>query len=285
MFAEALCAVHLRRLHHHGAGSHRHGQPAPAPCRQRGAEGEVPGPGDRRRADHGRRHHRARRRLRRDGHPHHGATRGRRMGAQRHQDVHHQRRARRPVLRRRQDRHRQASTCSMFIVEKGTPGFTVRRARSTSTGWRSSDTAELFFDDCRIPAENLLGQEGSGFYAIMKNFQNERTVIGAMAIGESQAAIDLTLDYVTTRKAFGAPLWEKQTIRQRLVDAGRRRVEAGRQLDLPRRLARHAGLDATVQEVSMVKALTAANWSTRSCTPACSSTAAWATCARARSSA
>ena len=55
-----------------------------------------------------------------------------------------------------------------------------------------------------MPAENLLGKEGRGFYAIMSNFQNERTVIGAMAMGEAQAALELTLDYVTTRKAFGA---------------------------------------------------------------------------------
>ena len=53
-------------------------------------------------------------------------------------------------------------------------------------GWRSSDTAELVFEDCRIPAENLLGEEDRGFYAIMNNFQNERIVIGAMAVGEAQ---------------------------------------------------------------------------------------------------
>ena len=107
-------------------------------------------------------------------------------------------------------------------------GFSVSRALDKH-GWRSSDTAELSFVDCKVPAENLLGQEGRGFYAIMSNFQNERTVIGAMAMGEAQAAIDLTLDYVKTRKAFGAPLWEKQAIRQRLAElAGK--VEAGRQL-------------------------------------------------------
>ena len=103
-----------------------------------------------------------------------------------------------------------------------------------------------------MPAENLLGQEGRGFYAIMSNFQNERTVIGAMAIGESQAAIDLTLDYVKTRKAFGAPLWEKQAIRQRLAElAGK--VEAGRQLVYHAAWLDAQGFDAT-REVSMVKA-------------------------------
>ncbi|WP_449255017.1 acyl-CoA dehydrogenase family protein [Bosea sp. (in: a-proteobacteria)] len=146
---------------------------------------------------------------------------------------------------------RPSQSVSIFLVEKGTPGFTVSRALDKH-GWRSSDTAELSFVDCRVPAENILGQEGRGFYAIMSNFQNERTVIGAMAIGESQAAIDLTLDYVKTRKAFGAPLWEKQAIRQRLAElAGK--VEAGRQLVYHAAWLDAQGFDAT-REVSMVKA-------------------------------
>lgn len=144
-----------------------------------------------------------------------------------------------------------SQSVSIFLVEKGTPGFSVSRALDKH-GWRSSDTAELSFVDCRIPAENLLGQEGRGFYAIMSNFQNERTVIGAMAIGEAQAAIDLTLDYVKTRKAFGAPLWDKQAIRQKLATlAGK--VEAGRQLVYHAAWLDAQGVDAT-REVSMVKA-------------------------------
>jgi acyl-CoA dehydrogenase len=140
---------------------------------------------------------------------------------------------------------------SMFIVEKGAPGFSVGR-RLDKMGWRCSDTAELVFDGCRVPAENLLGEENRGFYAIMKNFQNERIAIAAMAMGEAAKAIELTLDYVRTRKAFGAPLWDKQAIRQRLSMLAAR-VEAGRQL------VRHAAsLDAEgrdcVKEVSMAKA-------------------------------
>ncbi len=145
-----------------------------------------------------------------------------------------------------------SQSVSIFLVEKGTPGFSVSRALDKH-GWRSSDTAELVFEDCRIPAENLLGQEGRGFYAIMSNFQNERTVIGAMAIGEAQAAIDLTLDYVKTRKAFGAPLWDKQAIRQKLAMLAAR-VEAGRQLVYHAAYLDAQGFDAT-REVSMVKAL------------------------------
>jgi acyl-CoA dehydrogenase len=144
-----------------------------------------------------------------------------------------------------------SQSVSIFLVEKGTPGFTVSRALDKH-GWRSSDTAELSFVDCRVPAANLLGQEGRGFYAIMSNFQNERTVIGAMAMGEAQAAIDLTLDYVRTRKAFGATLWEKQAIRQKLATlAGK--VEAGRQLVYHAAWLDAQGFDAT-REVSMAKA-------------------------------
>jgi acyl-CoA dehydrogenase len=144
-----------------------------------------------------------------------------------------------------------SQSVSIFLVEKGTPGFKVSRALDKH-GWRSSDTAELVFEDCRIPAENLLGQEGRGFYAIMSNFQNERTVIGAMAMGEAQAAIDLTLDYVRTRKAFGAPLWDKQAIRQKLA-ALASKVEAGRQLVYHAAWLDAQGFEAT-REVSMAKA-------------------------------
>ena len=140
---------------------------------------------------------------------------------------------------------------SMFIVEKGMKGFSVGR-KLDKMGWRCSDTAELVFDECRVPVANLLGEEGKGFYAVMKNFQNERIAIAAMTMGEATRAIELTLEYVRTRKAFGAPLWDKQAIRQRLSMLAAK-VEAGRQLVL-----HSASLDAQgrdcVKEVSMAKA-------------------------------
>jgi acyl-CoA dehydrogenase len=140
----------------------------------------------------------------------------------------------------------------MFMVEKGTPGFRVGRALD-KTGWRCSDTAELVFEDCRVPAENVLGEPNRGFYSIMANFQTERLVIGAMAMAEAREAIRLTFDHVNQRTAFGAPLWEKQTIRQRL---SRRLAE----VEAARQLVHHtAWLDAEgrdcVAQVSMVKAL------------------------------
>ena len=104
----------------------------------------------------------------------------------------------------------------MFIVEKGTPGFRVGRALK-KTGWLCSDTAELVFEDCRVPAENLLGEENAGFYAVMKNFQTERIAAAAMAVGHALTALRLTVEYVKNRKAFGGVLFDKQVIRQRLA--------------------------------------------------------------------
>jgi acyl-CoA dehydrogenase len=146
---------------------------------------------------------------------------------------------------------RPSQRISMLLVEKGAPGFRVGRALDKQ-GWRSSDTAELLFEDCRVPAANLLGEEGRGFYAIMRNFQNERIVIGAMAMGEALAAIEITLDWVTQRQTFGAPLWSRQAIRHRLAMLASK-VEAGRQLVYHAAWLVTQGIDAT-KEVSMVKA-------------------------------
>jgi acyl-CoA dehydrogenase len=142
---------------------------------------------------------------------------------------------------------------TMFIVEKGTPGFTVGRALD-KTGWLSSDTAELVFDNCRIPAASVLGEQGKGFYSVMKNFQTERIALGAMAVGHATRALELTLEYVRDRQAFGGTLFDKQVIRQRLA-----------MLDAKTRAARaylyHCAWLVTqgrdvVQDVSMLKALT-----------------------------
>ncbi len=142
---------------------------------------------------------------------------------------------------------------SMFIVEKGTPGFTVGRALKKS-GWLSSDTAELVLDNVRLPQDALLGEENKGFYSVMQNFQTERIALGAMAIGHCTQALRVTLDHVRERRAFGATLFDKQVVRQRLA-----------MLDAKVRAARafmyHCAWRVTqqhdvVQEVSMLKALT-----------------------------
>ena len=141
---------------------------------------------------------------------------------------------------------------SMFIVDKGTPGFQVARPLKKH-GWLCSDTAELVFEDCRVPVENLLGEENKGFYALMKNLQNERIVLGAQAMGEAARAIELTLDWVTQRKAFGGTLWDKQTIRHRLAMLAAR-VEAVQAL-VYNTAWRDARGQSVTREVSMIKAL------------------------------
>ncbi|MGH7005934.1 MAG: acyl-CoA dehydrogenase family protein, partial [Alphaproteobacteria bacterium] len=140
---------------------------------------------------------------------------------------------------------------SMFIVEKGAKGFEVAK-QLDKMGWRSSDTAELVFEDCEIPAENLLGEENKGFYAIMSNFQNERLVAGASAAGECARAIEITLEWVKQRKAFGGVLWDKQVIRNKMATLAMK-LEAGRQLVYHAAHLDALGLDC-VKEVSMVKA-------------------------------
>jgi acyl-CoA dehydrogenase len=142
---------------------------------------------------------------------------------------------------------------SIFIVEKGTPGFRVGRALRKQ-GWLCSDTAELVFEDCRLGADALLGEENGGFYAIMRNFQTERIALAAMAVGHCLTAFELTHRYVNERKAFGGVLWDLQVVRQRLAMLEAKTAAA-------RQLLYHCAWLAgenrdCVREVSMLKALT-----------------------------
>jgi acyl-CoA dehydrogenase len=141
---------------------------------------------------------------------------------------------------------------SLFLVERGTPGFVVGR-KLDKMGWRSSDTAELHFDQCRLSSSSLLGELNRGFHALMNNVQNERLVLGAQALGEAQAAIAMTLQHVRQRQAFGAPLWDKQAIRQRIAMLAAR-VEAARYFVYGIAAQQASGRDC-VKEVSMIKAL------------------------------
>ena len=142
---------------------------------------------------------------------------------------------------------------SIFAIEKGTPGLSVGRCLD-KTGWLCSDTAELVLDDCRVPHTHLVGEPGRGFYAVMKNFQTERIALGAMAVGHCTQALRLAIEHAKARTAFGATLWDKQVVRQRLA-----------MLDAKTRAARqylyHCAWRVTqghdiVQDVSLLKALT-----------------------------
>ena len=141
---------------------------------------------------------------------------------------------------------------SIFAVEQGTEGFAARSV--DKMGWHSSDTAELILDEVWVPADHLIGEENRGFYYIMTNFQNERLAIMGQALGEAQKAIELTLEYVRGRNAFGGPLWEKQAVRQRLA-MRQAEVDAARELTYRAAWLTEQGEDP-VRIVSEVKALT-----------------------------
>ncbi|HWO03346.1 MAG TPA: acyl-CoA dehydrogenase family protein, partial [Methylomirabilota bacterium] len=143
---------------------------------------------------------------------------------------------------------------SMFLVERGTPGFTVSR-KLDKMGNRASDTAELAFQDMRVPAENLLGQEGGGFYEVMRVFQRERLVAGLHAVAGCERALEDTIAYVQQRQAFDGPLSSKQVIRHRIADLATL-IEAGRWLTYAACLKFRDREDA-VKEISMVKLFTA----------------------------
>ena len=116
---------------------------------------------------------------------------------------------------------------SIFAVDQGTEGFTTSPIEKM--GWHASDTAMLSLADVWVSDDRLIGEMNQGFYYIMTNFQNERLAIMGQALGEAQKAIDLTVEYVRNRTAFGSPLWDKQAIRQRLA-MRQAEVDAGREL-------------------------------------------------------
>ncbi|MDQ0033906.1 acyl-CoA dehydrogenase [Variovorax boronicumulans] len=111
---------------------------------------------------------------------------------------------------------RGASGISMLLVPGDTPGLT--RTRLTKMGWWCSDTATLHFDNVRVPARYLLGDEGAGFRMIMGNFNGERIGLAAGALGFAQACLDEALAWSRERKTFGAALIEHQAVRHKLVD-------------------------------------------------------------------
>ena len=106
---------------------------------------------------------------------------------------------------------------SLLVVPTDLPGFVVSR-KLDKMGMRSSDTAELFFDDIRVPAENLIGNEGEGFIYQMRQFQHERFAAIPLCYVMSEIVIDMTLEHVKERIVFGKPLIAKQTVRHRLSD-------------------------------------------------------------------
>jgi len=147
-------------------------------------------------------------------------------------------------------RDRRHAGISMFLVERGLPGFTVSR-KLDKMGMRASDTAELAFHDCPVPAENLLGVEGRGFQQLAAGLQRERLMAAVLARSGAEQALEDTMSYLRERTAFGEPLAQRQVLRHRVADLATELAEA-------RELVYHAarlfadGAEC-VREVSMAK--------------------------------
>ena len=105
---------------------------------------------------------------------------------------------------------------SLIVVDADTPGFT--RTKLKKMGWKSSDTAELFFDNVKVPVANLVGQEGKGFFYIMESFQLERLVAAIMATSACEHKIEATIQYMQQRSVFGKPIVKYQALRHKLAD-------------------------------------------------------------------
>lgn len=114
-----------------------------------------------------------------------------------------------------------AAGISMLVIEKGTPGFEVSR-RLEKMGWRSSDTAELSFSDARVPAENLVGAENTGFLQIAQAFVSERIGLAVQAYSSAQRCLDLAVQWCRDRETFGKPLIARQSVQNTLAEMARR---------------------------------------------------------------
>ncbi len=106
---------------------------------------------------------------------------------------------------------------SLLVIERETPGFTVSK-KLKKTGWWASDTAELSFDGCRVPAENLIGAENAGFLLIMTNFTQERLLIAGQCVAIAELALRESIRYSREREAFGRPIRGFQVLRHKLAD-------------------------------------------------------------------
>ncbi len=124
------------------------------------------------------------------------------------------------------DNGRPEYTC--FIVERGTPGFKAIPMKKKMM-WRASNTAELYFDDVRVPNENILGKQGDGFHQMLKTLDGGRLSIGAMGLGGAQGAYELALKYAKNREQFGQPISKFQAVAFKLADCAME-IECGRNL-------------------------------------------------------
>lgn len=146
---------------------------------------------------------------------------------------------------------------SLLVIDKNTPGFTVSRPLK-KMGWHCSDTAELSFDNVRVPAANIVGEVDGGFALIMAQFVNERLSLAVQAYSTAQRALDLAVEYARQRETFGRPLIQRQVIRHKLVDMTRKTAAA-------RAYTRSAYEKAVAGEGPILAAVLAKNQSVEAC--------------------
>ncbi|MGF6888431.1 alkylation response protein AidB-like acyl-CoA dehydrogenase [Nocardia sp. GAS34] len=141
------------------------------------------------------------------------------------------------------DRNERSKGVTAFLLHKDTPGFSWGEPMK-KMGQRAIVCRELFFDDVFVPEEDRLGEEGRGFYGLMKTFDISRTVLGAAAVGAARAAYEYALDYARTRKQFGKPIIEHQAVAFRLADMATR-IETSRLMVLNAARVIDGGGDST----------------------------------------
>jgi acyl-CoA dehydrogenase len=139
---------------------------------------------------------------------------------------------------------------SLLLVEADTPGF-VRGRNLDKIGLKGQDTSELFFNDCRVPARNLLGQEGQGFKMLMQNLQQERLCIAVASVASCRRSLEDTIEYVRERRAFGQPIATFQNTQFKLAEFATQ-IEIG-QAFVDQLLVAHVAGEEVVSEVSMAK--------------------------------
>ena len=145
-----------------------------------------------------------------------------------------------------------AGGVSLLLIERDRPGFT--RFELKKMGWWSSDTATLRFDNCRVPAANLIGEENAGFRIIMRNFNSERLGMSAAAVGFAQVCLDEAVAWARERQTFGKRLVEHQAMRHKLVDM-QMRIHAARAMvyDTAYKLTQSPGDATSIAQLCMTK--------------------------------
>ena len=139
---------------------------------------------------------------------------------------------------------------SAFVVPTATPGYTVARLED-KTGQHSSDTAQILFENCRVPAANLIGAEGDGYRIALSSLEGGRIGIAAQSVGMARAAFEAALTYARQRESFGQPIFNHQAVNFRLADMATQ-IEAARQLVLHAAALRDAG-QPCLKEAAMAK--------------------------------